>query len=91
MDIEAGDMIRSYRAAQWTTCAFGLLGAVLSLVFFRGVGVPGHRRVKTPPVETGRKEPEKGEETTREQQQDSGSDHEEEMKEQEVEGEKIGV
>ncbi|KAF9446079.1 MFS general substrate transporter [Macrolepiota fuliginosa MF-IS2] len=43
------DMIRGYRAAQWTCCAFGLCGALLSLVFFRGVGVPGHKKVKDLP------------------------------------------
>jgi len=90
LEAEGGDMIRSYRAAQWTTCAFGLLGATLSLVFFRGVGVPGHRRLKPSPVEEGKKESEKEEEATREQQS-SGSDHEGEMKERQVEGEKTGV
>jgi len=78
VDVVGGDMIRSYRAAQWTTCAFGLLGAVLSLVFFRGVGVPGHKQVKMPPVEEGK----------REQQDSSG---EGEVRERRVEGKKVVV
>ncbi len=50
-------MIRGYRAAQWTTSAFGFLAAVLSIVFFRGVGPPGHKKVKPPPpAEEGKKE-----------------------------------
>ncbi|KAF9446080.1 MFS general substrate transporter [Macrolepiota fuliginosa MF-IS2] len=43
---EGEDDIRSYRAAQWTGCAFGLTGTLLALAFFRGVGVPGHNRAK---------------------------------------------
>lgn len=43
---EGGDMLRSYQAAQWTCCAFGLCGTLLALVFFRGVGVPGHKEAK---------------------------------------------
>jgi hypothetical protein len=42
-------MIRSYKAAQWTTCAFALFAALVSLLVFRGVGVPGHRNVQPPP------------------------------------------
>ncbi|KAJ3575022.1 hypothetical protein NP233_g1365 [Leucocoprinus birnbaumii] len=41
---EGEDNIKSYRAAHWTCCAFALCAALLSLVVFRGVGVPGHRK-----------------------------------------------
>lgn len=43
------DIIRSYKAAQWTTCGFALLASVISLLVFRGVGVPGHRKAQDPP------------------------------------------
>jgi len=41
---EGEDVIRGYRAAQWTCCAFAIFAALLSLLVFRGVGVPGHRK-----------------------------------------------
>jgi MFS family permease len=41
------DNIASYRAAQWTSFAFGILGMLLSILFFTGVGVVGHGK---PPV-----------------------------------------
>ncbi|EKM77894.1 hypothetical protein AGABI1DRAFT_129687 [Agaricus bisporus var. burnettii JB137-S8] len=41
---EGEDQLRSYRAAQWTCCAFGLTSMVLSLIVFRGVGVPGQKK-----------------------------------------------
>jgi hypothetical protein len=50
---EGEDMLRSYQAAQWTCCAFGLCGTLLALVFFRGVGVPGHREAKNSVAEEG--------------------------------------
>lgn len=37
------DGIVSYKAAQWTCFAFGVLGTLLSLLFFRGVGAAGVR------------------------------------------------
>ncbi|KAF5381607.1 hypothetical protein D9615_005507 [Tricholomella constricta] len=36
--------LASYQAAQWGSFAFGVLATVLALVFFRGVGVVGHRK-----------------------------------------------
>lgn len=41
------DNIASYRAAQWTSFAFGILGTLLSILFFKGVGVVGHRKPPT--------------------------------------------
>ncbi|KIM37308.1 hypothetical protein M413DRAFT_20342 [Hebeloma cylindrosporum] len=41
-----GDMLRMYRAAQWTAFAFGIIATTLGIVFFRGVGVVGHRAPK---------------------------------------------
>ncbi|PPQ92095.1 hypothetical protein CVT25_008261 [Psilocybe cyanescens] len=35
--------ISPYRAAQWTTFGFGVIATALGIVFFRGVGVVGHR------------------------------------------------
>lgn len=35
-----------YRAAQWTTFAFGIIATTLGIAFFRGVGVVGHRAPK---------------------------------------------
>ena len=35
-----------YRAAQWTCFAFGIIEIILVIVFFRGVGVVGHRAPK---------------------------------------------
>ncbi len=43
---EGEDVIRGYRAAQWTCCAFAVFAALLSLLVFRGVGVPGHSQVQ---------------------------------------------
>ena len=52
-----GDTLRMYRAAQWTAFAFGIISTILSIVFFRGVGVVGHRAPKLTSVS----ENEKGE------------------------------
>jgi len=35
-----------YRAAQWACFAFGIIEIILVIVFFRGVGVVGHRAPK---------------------------------------------
>jgi hypothetical protein len=35
-----------YRAAQWTCFAFGITETIIAIVFFRGVGVVGHRSPK---------------------------------------------
>ncbi|PPQ71259.1 hypothetical protein CVT24_009513 [Panaeolus cyanescens] len=40
------DAILPYRAAFWTAFAFGIVATILGVVFFRGVGVVGTRRVK---------------------------------------------
>ncbi|KAF8066838.1 putative efflux transporter [Lyophyllum atratum] len=37
----------SYRAAQWGSFAFGVLATLLAIVFFRGVGIVGHRKKAT--------------------------------------------
>lgn len=37
----------SYRAAEWTNFAFGMLATLLALIFFRGVGVVGQRGKET--------------------------------------------
>ena len=52
-----GDTLRMYRAAQWTAVAFGIIATTLGIVFFRGVGVVGHRAPKPASVS----ESEKGE------------------------------
>ena len=52
-----GDTLRMYRAAQWTAFAFGIIATILGIVFFRGVGVVGHRAPKPASVS----ESEKGE------------------------------
>ncbi|RDB16369.1 hypothetical protein Hypma_002885 [Hypsizygus marmoreus] len=36
--------LESYKAAQWGAFAFGILATLLTIVFFRGVGVVGHRK-----------------------------------------------
>jgi hypothetical protein len=41
---EGEDQLKSYHAAQWACCAFGLVGTVLALIVFRGVGVPGQKK-----------------------------------------------
>jgi hypothetical protein len=41
-----GDKLQMYRAAQWTAFAFGIIATTLGIVFFRGVGVVGHRAPK---------------------------------------------
>jgi hypothetical protein len=41
---EGEDQLRGYHAAQWTCCAFGLVSMVVSLIVFRGVGVPGQKK-----------------------------------------------
>jgi len=46
-----------YRAAQWTCFAFGIIEIILVIIFFRGVGVVGHRAPKPTSVS----ETEKGE------------------------------
>ena len=51
------DTLRMYRAAQWTCFAFGIIEIILVIVFFRGVGVVGHRAPKPASVS----ETEKGE------------------------------
>ncbi|KAJ7595339.1 putative efflux transporter [Mycena floridula] len=38
--------LTSYKAAQWTAFAFGVLATLLAVVFFRGVGIVGHREGK---------------------------------------------
>ncbi|KAF5345398.1 hypothetical protein D9756_010975 [Leucocoprinus leucothites] len=43
------DNIRSYRSAQWTCCAFAVFASLLSLLVFRGVGVPGRGERSAPP------------------------------------------
>ena len=52
-----GDTLRMYRAAQWTSFAFGIIATTLGVVFFRGVGVVGHRAPKPASIS----ESEKGE------------------------------
>jgi hypothetical protein len=52
-----GDTLRMYRAAQWTAFAFGIIATTLGVVFFRGVGVVGHRAPKPASIS----ESEKGE------------------------------
>ncbi|KIM37306.1 hypothetical protein M413DRAFT_423520 [Hebeloma cylindrosporum] len=51
------DALPMYRAAQWTCFAFGIIETVLVILFFRGVGVVGHRTPKPASVS----ETEKGE------------------------------
>jgi len=41
-----GDTLQMYQAAQWTAVAFGITATTLGIVFFRGVGVVGHRAPK---------------------------------------------
>jgi len=43
-------MLPKYHAAQWTTFAFGIFATTLGLLFFRGVGVVGHRSIKVPSI-----------------------------------------
>jgi hypothetical protein len=52
-----GDTLQMYRAAQWTAFTFGIIATILGIVFFRGVGVVGHRAPKPASVS----ESEKGE------------------------------
>lgn len=49
---QGDDSVRGYRSAQWTCCAFAVLGSLLSLVMFRGVGVPGHKEAQASPRST---------------------------------------
>ena len=51
------DTLLMYRAALWTCFAFGIIEIILVIVFFRGVGVVGHRAPKPTSVS----ETEKGE------------------------------
>ncbi|KAG5645961.1 hypothetical protein DXG03_004753 [Asterophora parasitica] len=39
--------LEAYKAAQWGSFAFGVLATLLSIVFFRGVGIVGHRKNKS--------------------------------------------
>ena len=52
-----GDTLQMYSAAQWTAFAFGIIATILGIVFFRGVGVVGHRAPKSTSIS----ESEKGE------------------------------
>ncbi|KAJ7587489.1 putative efflux transporter [Mycena floridula] len=38
--------LSSYKAAQWTAFGFGVLATLLAVIFFRGVGIVGHREGK---------------------------------------------
>ncbi|KAF8149117.1 major facilitator superfamily domain-containing protein [Crassisporium funariophilum] len=40
------DRISSYRAAQWTAFAFGIIATTLGVLFFRGIGAVGYRGPK---------------------------------------------
>lgn len=40
------DTLPMYRAAQWTSFAFGIIATTLGITFFRGVGVVGYRAPK---------------------------------------------
>jgi hypothetical protein len=40
------DTLSMYRAAQWTSFAFGVIATALGITFFRGVGVVGYRAPK---------------------------------------------
>ncbi|EAU84975.2 efflux protein [Coprinopsis cinerea okayama7 len=60
------DPLPAYHAAQWANFAFGVIGAILAFVFFRGVGVVGDRQKKPAVEEEGVREEEKlGDETPR--------------------------
>ena len=50
-----GDTLRMYRAAQWTSFAFGIIATTLGIAFFRGVGVVGHRAPKPASISEGEK------------------------------------
>ncbi|KAF9254845.1 MFS general substrate transporter [Marasmius fiardii PR-910] len=49
-------LLDSYRAAQWTNFAFGILAALLALIFLQGVGIVGHRAPKHEHIRTLTKE-----------------------------------
>ena len=40
----------AYKDAMWGGFAFGMIGAILAVLFLRGVGIVGHRK-DTPPAE----------------------------------------
>ncbi|TDL21098.1 efflux transporter [Rickenella mellea] len=42
-DAPAPAQLKSYRAAQWTAFAFPIFGAILAVIFLRGVGIVGHK------------------------------------------------
>ncbi|KAH6901322.1 major facilitator superfamily domain-containing protein [Coprinopsis sp. MPI-PUGE-AT-0042] len=42
-----GQNLASYHAAQWSNFAFGIIGTVIAVICFRGVGVVGDRKRKT--------------------------------------------
>ena len=44
--VRGSDTLLMYRADQWTCFAFGIIETILVIVFFRGVGVVGHRAPK---------------------------------------------
>ncbi|KAK1232623.1 hypothetical protein PQX77_004243 [Marasmius sp. AFHP31] len=43
----APEVLKSYRAAQWTNFAFCISAALLAILFLRNVGIVGHRAVKS--------------------------------------------
>lgn len=50
------DTMVGYHAANWTSAGFSLIAFTLGVLFFRGVGVVGHRRPKTTCAEESEKE-----------------------------------
>ncbi|KAJ8074009.1 hypothetical protein PM082_012299 [Marasmius tenuissimus] len=41
------EVLKSYRAAQWTNFAFAISAALLAILFLRNVGIVGHRAAKS--------------------------------------------
>ncbi|KXN82110.1 hypothetical protein AN958_03164, partial [Leucoagaricus sp. SymC.cos] len=55
---EGEDNLSAYKAAQWTTTAFGVFSTLLALLVFRGVGVPGHGKTSNTLEQDGKTAPE---------------------------------
>ena len=37
--------LKAYHSAQWACFAFAVFGSILALIFLRGVGIVGHRKI----------------------------------------------
>jgi len=49
--VPKGALLSGYRAAQWTSFGFAMVGLLVALLFLRNIGIVGHTVEKVPPPE----------------------------------------